>query len=142
MWCVRVVWGRSEDVALTVQSGSQQQLPSQLPSVRSHVHEPTDVTVTVVAVGVSGTAVQSAMGYVGNALVPAASAGLVCASTPALNPATSTTTIVTVSTHAGLLSPAITFTILFTPAPYDSCLVKCACLGLTAAVKNTHAAER
>ena len=66
-------------MALTVQSGSQQQLPSQLPSVRSHVHEPTDVTVTGVAVGVSGTAVQSAMGYVGNALVPAASAGLVCA---------------------------------------------------------------
>lgn len=69
--------GKNGGVALTVQSGSQQQLPSQLPSVRSHVHEPIDVTVTVVAVGVAGTAVQSVMAYVANALVPAASAGLV-----------------------------------------------------------------
>jgi hypothetical protein len=90
----------------TVQSASQQQLPSQVPAVRSHVHEPTDVTVTAVAVGAAGTAAQSAMAYVGSALVPAASAGLVCAPTPVPHAASTTTTtiLLAVSAHAGLPS--------------------------------------
>lgn len=68
-----------------MQSGSQQQLPSQAPSVRSHTHDPAEVTATTVSDGSSRTSSlhsSAVMEYTGRELVPTASVGFVCACTP------------------------------------------------------------
>ena len=65
-----------------MQSGSQQQLPSQLPAVRSQMHDPAEVTATTVASGSAGTSSLHSvveMEYTGSASVPTASVGAVCA---------------------------------------------------------------
>jgi len=84
----------------TEQSVSQQQLPSQLPSVRSQLHEPTVVTTTAVTT-LESTAVQSAMLYTSSALLATESAGLACAAPPGSDPAASAITSTTASTPAG-----------------------------------------
>ena len=71
-----------------MQSSSQQQLPSQAPSVRSHTHDPTVVTMTVVSDGSSSTSSLHSVveiEYTGRALVATVSVGFVCASTPVVN---------------------------------------------------------
>ena len=68
-----------------MQSGSQQQLPSQAPSVRSHTHDPAEVTATTVSDGSARTSSLHSsvvMEYTGRALVPTVSVGFACAWTP------------------------------------------------------------